>query len=137
MIGKWPSRKRQRFQRPPFSARMQAYLYYARKRRRGGGSDYVPPVAFLHDFVVDSVTAGSYTVSCSSLEAGGDITLAERNVPWEGSVIEQRDIILGNVDDGTVIYRETKSNALENEFTAPVTEGAIPHYCAFVRSIAA
>lgn len=137
MIRKWPSRRRQIYQKPPFSSRMQAYLFHARERRLGDDSEYIPPVPFLHDFVAPSVTAGSYTVGCSSLEAGGDITLAVRDIPWSGSTAEIRALILGQSDDGTVVYRETKTNALENTFTAAVTEGPIPHYCAFVRTIVA
>lgn len=137
MIGKWPTRRRVRYAKPPFSQRMQAYLFHARKRRLGDDSGYIQPPAFLHDFTAQSVTAGAYTVGCSSLETGGDITLAVRDIPWSGSEAEIRALILGQAEDGTIIYRETKANALENTFTASVTAGPIPHYCAFVRTVAA
>jgi len=137
MIGKWPFRQKQIYKKPPFSARMQARLFHARKRRIGDDSEYIPPTAFLHDFTAPSVTASSYTVGCSSLEVGGEITLAVRDIPWSGSTQEIRALILGQADDGTVIYRETKANALENTFTATVTAGNIAHYCAFVRTIPA
>jgi hypothetical protein len=137
MISRHPFRRRKTYRDAPWDDEMQAALYHARKRRLGDGTEYVPPTAFLHDFTASDVTAVSYTVGCDSLEAGGDITLAVRNIPWTGSVADQRLLILGTVDDGTVIYRETKPNQLSNTFTAAVTEGAVPHYCAFLRTIQA